>query len=92
MSARTAAVRSALVQAGEKGLLHAATQQNTGTWLGRCGRQVRGRDIRVWDGLAGQLHAETHEEELCPDCADLFRLIDEAIERAVRAALAEARA
>jgi hypothetical protein len=47
-----------------------------------CGRQVRGRDIRVWDGVSAQLHAETHEDDFCPDCADIVRAISEALEEA----------
>lgn len=82
MTARTVAVRRALVQAGERGLLHVASQQNTGTWIAVCGRQVRGRDVRVWDGAAAPAHAEAHPEAMCPDCADLALAVAAAVERA----------
>jgi hypothetical protein len=84
MGAPTVAVRRALVQAGDKGALHVGAQQNTGTWLGICGRQVRGRDIRVWEGISAQLHGETHEEDFCPDCADVVLAISAALEAAAR--------
>lgn len=72
MSAPTFAVRTALAQAGERGLAHIASQANTGTWLGRCGRQVRGREIRTRVGLAAILFAEAHANDLmCPDCRAL---------------------
>jgi hypothetical protein len=72
MSARTYAIRSALVQAGDRGLAHLASQQNTGTWIARCGRQVRGQNIHERVGLEAELFAEAHEHDLmCPDCADL---------------------
>jgi hypothetical protein len=81
VSARTVAVRRALVQAGEKGALHLGSQQNTGTWLGFCGRQVRGREIRVWEGVAAVLHGETHEDDFCPDCAGIALAVAEAVSR-----------
>lgn len=81
MSAPTVGVRAALVQAGDKGLAHLAVQSNTGTWLGRCGRQVRGRDIRERTGLDAILWAEAHEHDgLCPDCADLAALVGQALD------------
>ncbi len=84
MSAQTVAVRVALAQAGDKGLAHIASQANTGTWLGRCGRQVRGRDIRTRTGAEAVVWAETHEGELCPDCTDLALAVGAALERAER--------
>ncbi len=83
MGARTVAVRHAVVQAGTKGLIHVASQHDSGSWVARCGRQVRGRDIAVHEGLAGVLHAETHEDELCPDCRALAEAVSAAIEWAV---------
>lgn len=83
MGARTVAVRHAVVQAGTKGLIHVASQQDTGTWVARCGRQVRGRDIDVHEGLAGILHAEKHEDEMCPDCLNLALAVARAIDFAV---------
>ena len=68
MSARTVAVRRALAQAGTKGLAHLATQQNTGTWISRCGRQVRGQDIRSWDGEAAGAQAEALGAGFCDQC------------------------
>jgi hypothetical protein len=83
MSAPTVSVRYGIAQAGEKGLGHIASQRNTGTWIGRCGRQVRGQEIRVREGLAGILWAEAHEGTLlCPDCADLAALVGAALEAA----------
>lgn len=82
MSAPTIAVRTALAQAGEKGAAHIANQQDTGTWIAVCGRQVRGRDIRTWTGLAAVLHAETHEDVMCPDCADLADRVGRALDAA----------
>ena len=68
MSARTVAVLRALAQAGEKGLAHLATQQNTGTWISRCGRQIRGQDIRSWGGDAAGAQAEALGERFCAAC------------------------
>lgn len=68
MSASTVAVRRAIAQAGEKGLAHLAAQQNTGTWISRCGRQVRGQDIRVDAGPAAGAHAEHLGDRFCADC------------------------
>jgi hypothetical protein len=80
MAARTVAVRHAVVQAGERGLIHIASQQDTGTWVARCGRQVRGRTIDVHEGLAGILHAEKHEDAMCPDCLGLALAVAAAID------------
>lgn len=92
MSAPTVAVRQALAQAGEKGLVHLAAQQNTGTWLGRCGRQIRGRDIRIREGReAVRLGYEVERAEqegraapvaLCPDCAEFAAAVGQAVIRA----------
>jgi ParB family chromosome partitioning protein len=68
MSAPTVAVRRALAQAGDKGLAHLAAQQNTGTWISRCGRQVRGQDIRIDAGPAAGAHAEHLGDRFCTDC------------------------
>lgn len=80
MGARTIAVRHAVVQAGTKGLIHVASQHDSGSWVARCGRQVRGRDIAVHEGLAGVLHAETHEDAMCPDCLSLALAVSAAID------------
>lgn len=74
------AVRHAVVQAGEKGLLHIASQRDSGTWVARCGRQVRGRDIRAHEGRAGVAHALDHEDSLCTDCADLALAVAAAVD------------
>jgi hypothetical protein len=94
MGAPTTGVRQALAQAGDKGLLHLAVQANTGTWLGRCGRQVRGRDIRIYTGAdavriaydveRAELEGRTPAVDFCPDCADLAAQIGRAIEEASR--------
>jgi hypothetical protein len=68
MSARTVAVRRALAQAGEKGLAHLAAQQNTGTWISRCGRQIRGQDIHAWEGEAAGAQAEILGARFCDAC------------------------
>lgn len=80
MSAPTVAVRHAIVQAGEKGLLHIGSQRDTGTWVARCGRQVRGRDIRAREGRAGVAYAVEHAEQMCPDCADLAEAVAVAVD------------
>ncbi len=79
MTARTVAVLRALAQAGEKGLAHIAAQQDTGTWLATCGRQVRGRDIRTDAGPAAGEHAEHLGAGFCPDCADLALTVADTI-------------
>jgi hypothetical protein len=79
VTARTAAIRRALAQAGDKGLVHAASQQNTGTWLAMCGRQVRGRDIRTWEGEHAVQLGETQPDAFCPDCIDILELIGTAV-------------
>lgn len=71
MSARTVAIRLAVAQAGARGLAHVAAQQDSGSWISRCGRQVRGRDIRTVEGTAAGAHADMLGERLCPDCRDL---------------------
>lgn len=68
MTARTVTVRRALAQAGTQGLAHLAAQQDTGTWISRCGRQIRGREIRAWDNDTAPAQAETLGTALCDDC------------------------
>lgn len=83
MTARTVAVRHAVVQAGSRGLIHIASQHESGAWVARCGRQVRGRDIAAHEGAEGVAYAELHEDELCPDCRDLALAVAVAIDWAV---------
>lgn len=68
MTARTVTEYRALVQAGTKGLAHLAARRNTGTWVSRCGRQIRSQEIREWQGEDAGVQAVALGDAFCEEC------------------------
>lgn len=67
MTARTITEYRALAKT-TKCLAHLAARRNTGTWVSRCGRQIRGQQILEWQGEAAGVQAVTLGDDFCEEC------------------------